>query len=447
MDDRTRTLLTAPPAPLLLRMATPNAIAFLIQSGVSLGEVWFVGRLGTGALAGIALVFPLLMLNQMMAGGAFGGAVASSVARALGAGDRDRADALLWHVVVLAVGGALVFLAVYLAFGRDFLAFLGGAGDVLDRADAYCRVLFGGGVAIWFMGMLSAVYRGTGNMRFPALLLIAQALVQVPLSGALVLGAFGLPQLGILGAAISAVTAAALSALVMLVGLAGPRQSVRLRWSACRLSAELFRDLFRVAGPASLSPLLTVATILSLTALVADFGPEALAGYGIGSRIEFLLVPLVFGLGAAMTSLVGLSTGAADHARAERIGWIGAAMAAALSGVAGVLLALFPGAWIPAFTGDPVAQEVATSYMRIVGPCFAFQGIGLSLYFASQGAGAMFWPVAATVVRILVAVGGALLLSRGLGLGVDGIFVAAAGAMVLYGLMIAGAVRAGAWRR
>lgn len=447
MDARTRHLLQAPPTPLLINLATPNAIAFLIQAAVSMMEVWFVGRLGTTALAGIALVFPLLMLTQMMAGGAAGGAVASAIARALGAGDRDRAERLLWHVIALALGGALLFLAVFALFGPAFLAFLGGRDEVLERAIAYCMVLFGGGVFIWLMGTISAVYRGTGNMRFPALLLIASAVVQVPLSGILVLGAFGAPSLGIVGAAISAVTAAALSSVIMLWRLTGDSQSVRLRWSACRLSAELFGDLLRVFAPASLSPLLTVATILSLTAIVAGFGPAALAGYGVGSRIEFLIVPLVFGLGAAMTALVGVATGAGDHARAERIGWIGAGMSALLAGSIGTALALFPGAWIPAFTDDPAAQAAASSYMRIVGPCFALQGVGLSLYFASQGAGAMLWPVAATVMRILVAVGGALLLAHGLGWGLQGVFAAAAGAMALYGLMIALAVKLGAWRR
>ncbi len=447
MDERTRELLEAPPAPLLIRLATPNAVAFLIQASVSMAEVWFVGRLGTTALAGIALVFPLLMLTQMMAGGAAGGAVASAVARALGAGDRARAERLLWHVIALAVGGALLFLTLFVLFGSSFLAFLGGRDEVLEQAVAYCVVLFGGGVFIWLMGTISAVYRGTGNMRFPALLLIASAAVQVPLSGILVLGAFGAPQLGIVGAAISAVSASALTSVIMLWRLTGDSQSVRLRWSACRFSAELFRDLFRVFAPASLSPLLTVATILSLTAIVAGFGPAALAGYGIGSRIEFLLVPLVFGLGAAMTSLVGVASGAKDYGRAERIGWIGAGMAAAMAGSVGLLLALFPSAWIPAFTDDAEAQAVAVSYMRTVGPFFALQGVGLSLYFASQGAGAMLWPVAATIMRILVAVGGALLLAHGFGWGLSGVFVAAAGAMALYGIIIAWAVKLGAWRR
>jgi Na+-driven multidrug efflux pump len=180
--------------------------------------------------------------------------------------------------------------------------------------------------------------------------------------------------------------------------------------------------------------------------MAATFGEAALAGYGIGSRIEFLLIPLVFGIGAAMTSLVGLSTGAGDTARAERIGWTGGAFAAGLAGSVGLVLALFPEAWIYAFTSDPEAFAAARDFIRIVGPCFAFQGLGLSLYFASQGAGAMTWPIVATIVRLIIAVGGGWGLALWLNIGLQGVFIAAAAAMVTFGMMIATSLKLGAWR-
>ena len=181
--------------------------------------------------------------------------------------------------------------------------------------------------------------------------------------------------------------------------------------------------------------------------MVATYGEAALAGYGIGSRIEFLLIPLVFGIGAAMTSLVGLSVGAGNIDRAEHIGWTGGFFAACLAGVVGVLLAFFPGVWISAFTDDPATFEASRTYILIVGPFFAFQGLGLSLYFASQGAGAMRWPIAATIVRFGFAVGGGWLLGFSFGMGLEGIFIGAAAAMLLYGVMIAASLKLGAWRK
>lgn len=202
-----------------------------------------------------------------------------------------------------------------------------------------------------------------------------------------------------------------------------------------------------VALPASLSPILTVSTVLILTALVGTFGDAALGGYGIGSRIEFLIIPLVFGFGAAMTSLVGMSIGAGNTARAERIAWIGGACASGIAGLVGVVLAIFPTVWITAFTNDPEVAASATHYIQIVGPFFFFQGLGMSLYFASQGASFMLWPVVATISRVLLAGLGAVLLAYTLNLGLQGIYYAAALAMTVYALVIAFAIRLGPWRR
>jgi Na+-driven multidrug efflux pump len=276
--------------------------------------------------------------------------------------------------------------------------------------------------------------------------MVLGACIQVPLTGCLVMGAFGLPALGIVGAAVSAIVSAAILSLVFLWRLIWGRQTLKLHWHARVLSRELFRDISKVAVPASLSPLLTILTVLSLTSLVGRFGEAALAGYGIGSRVEMLLVPLVFGLGAAMTSLVGLSLGAGNLARAERIGWLGGTMAAGVAGILGLLLALFPSAWIGAFTSDPATFAAAKSYIQIVGPCFALQGLGLSLYFASQGAGRMAWPILATILRILLSVGGALLLAFYFDFGLKGIYIAAGTGMVAYGVMIGAGLKLGAWR-
>ena len=447
MDSKTQHLLTAPPLGLLIGLATPNSIAFFIQSFVSMAEVWVIGTLGTAPLAAIALAFPLLMLMQTLPGGALGGAVASSIARALGAGKPERAERLIWHALALAAAGAGLILLTFTLGGYAFLRFLGGSELILDYAYRYGFILSLGGLGLWLVGVVTAIYRGMGDMRFPASMMIVNAVIQVPLSICLVTGAFGLPALGVAGAAVSAVVVAALVSTLMLLRLIYGNTLISLRRHPAVFSRELFADILRVFAPASLSPLLTVATIVSLTAIVGSFGEKALAGYGIGSRIEFLMIPLIFGLGAAMTSLVGMAIGAGDQARAERIGWIGSCCASVLAGSIGLLLAFTANAWIPVFTQDPEIHAAALAYMRIVAPCFAFMGLGFSLYFASQGAGAMLWPVTATATRILVAVGGALVFTRVIGMGLEGVFYAAAIAMVFYGVVIAAALKLGAWRR
>jgi Na+-driven multidrug efflux pump len=178
--------------------------------------------------------------------------------------------------------------------------------------------------------------------------------------------------------------------------------------------------------------------------LVGTIGPAAVAGYGTGSRLEYLLVPLVFGLGAPLGAMVGTSIGAGRRDRALRVAWTGAAIAGALTEAVGVAAAFAPNAWLTLFSSDPVMNEVGARYLQIVGPFYGFFGFGLALYFASQGAGRMGWPLVAGVLRVAVAVGGGWLALH-LGAGVAGVFAALAAAIATFGIVIATAVACGAW--
>ena len=446
MDNRTQEFLTQPVMPLLIRMSAPNTVAFFIQSIVVLTEVWFISKLGTNSLAAVALAFPLLMITQTMSGGALGGAITSAIARSMGANDIDKAERLIWHSVVISLGGALTFLLFFLLFGEQLLFLLGGRGDILKESYTYCSYLFLGGLILWLSGSMSAVLRGMGNMRFPATLMICTSFLQVFLSGGFILGWYGFPQIGVPGAAIATLISACVMVVIIFLKLMSKSIPVKLRLKQLILSRDLFNNIFEVAIPASVSPLLTVGTILVLTGLVGTFGTEALAGYGIGSRVEFLMIPLIFGIGTAMTSIVGANIGAKNIIRAETVGIYGGTSAGVVSIFIGLILALFPDAWIQFFTDDVKAFEVTKLYIQIVGPFYIFQGIGLSLYFASQGANAMKWPTIATIARFLIASIGGGISVHWLGFGIGSIFISSAIAMMIFGTMIFVSIKKGAWR-
>ena len=446
MDNRTQEFLSKPIVPLLIRMSAPNTVAFFIQSLVVLTEVWFISKLGTDSLAAVALAFPLLMITQTMSGGALGGAITSAVARSMGANDIDRVEKLIWHSVVISLGGALIFLILFLFFGNQLLFLLGGRGEILQESYAYCSVLFFGGALLWLSGSLSAVLRGMGNMRFPATLMVIASSFQVVLSGGFILGWFGFPKLGVPGAAVAVLITSAIMVTVILIKLQSNSVPASLKREKFQLSKSLFDNIFEVAIPASVSPLLTVGTILVLTGLVGTFGTEALAGYGIGSRVEFLMIPLIFGIGTAMTSIVGANIGAKEINRAEKVGIYGGSTAGIISVFIGLTLALFPESWIQFFTNDPKAFEVTKQYIQLVGPFYVFQGVGLSLYFASQGANAMKWPTIATIIRFLVASIGGAISVYWLGLGIESIFISSSVAMTIFGIMIFVSIKGGAWR-
>src|SRR2546425_133573 len=197
---RTRQLVEAPITPTLLRLAMPNVVVMVAQAAVSTCEMYFIGWLGAEALAGAALVFPLLMLMQTMSAGGMGGGVASAVARALGAGRRSDANALALHALVIAgVMGAL-FTTGALWGGPILYRAMGGTGEALAAALAYSNIVFAGALGVWLFNTLASVVRGTGNMLLPAGLVIGGGVLALMLSPALILGWGPVPPLGIAGA-------------------------------------------------------------------------------------------------------------------------------------------------------------------------------------------------------------------------------------------------------
>jgi Na+-driven multidrug efflux pump len=192
-------------------------------------------------------------------------------------------------------------------------------------------------------------------------------------------------------------------------------------------------DILRVGLPGSINTLLTNLNVIAITSLVGSSGVLALAGYGLAARLEYLQIPLVFGFGTALVTMVGTNIGAGQVQRARRVAWIGAAVAAGATGSVGVLVAIVPDLWLGLFTADRSVLAVGETYLRIVGPTYAFFGLGLALYFAAQGAGQLIPALLAGVGRFAVAVGGGWLALHGLDGGLAWLFGAIAAAFVLFG--------------
>ncbi len=446
MDLRTKALLEAPILPTLLRLAIPNVITTTVQASTGLIETYFIGMLGTDALAGVALVFPGLMLMQMMSAGAMGGGVSSAIARALGSGRRDDADATVSHALVIALGCAAFFSVAVLAGGPWLYAVLGGREGSLAAALAYSNIVFAGVILIWLFNTLANVIRGTGNTFVPAIVTVGGAVLLVPLSAALIFGFGPVPRLGIAGGAFALLTYYGLGTLAFAFYLWSGRGVVRPKLLETKLRWPLFRDILRIGAVASLTSLMTNVTIGLTTGLVGAFGAAAIAGYGVGTRLEYMLVPLSFGFGGALVALVGTNIGAGQRDRARRAAWIGGWTCFVICEAIGVAAALAPAAWLSLFDRDPAMIEAGSAYLRVVGPFYGFFGLGMALYFASQGAGALKWPLLAGLFRLFIAVAGGWLMLRWTG-NLTLVFMALGVALATFGIVIAAAVAAGAWFR
>jgi Na+-driven multidrug efflux pump len=239
----------------------------------------------------------------------------------------------------------------------------------------------------------------------------------------------------------------AVGSLVLFVCLRARGGIIRLSLAGVRLRWSLLADILRVGAVASLITVQTNLAVAVLTGLVGSVGAAAIAGYGIGSRLEYMLIPLVFGLGAPLVAMVGTNIGAGQLARARRVAWLGALIAGAVTEAIGLAAALAPTAWISLFSTDPDVLAAGAIYLRLAGPCYGCFGLGMALYFASQGAGRLLWPFLANLTRLIVATVGGWLVFRWLDGGLVGLFSMLAVALVLFGAINAGAMAAGSWSR
>jgi Na+-driven multidrug efflux pump len=248
MDARTRMLLEGPIVPTLLRLGAPNVLVMLSQAAVGLIETYFIGKLGTDALAGMALAFPVVMLMTMLSAGAMGGAIASAIARALGARRREDADALVMHAVVIGLGLGLLFTVTILSGGRWLYTAMGGTGGALSAALTYSNWVFAGATLIWLFNSLSAVVRGTGNMAVPAKITLVGTAILIPLSPLLIFGWGPVPALGIAGGAIALLLFYFAGTIALALYLWSPKSLLRPAVRHVVYRWRLFRDILRVGN-------------------------------------------------------------------------------------------------------------------------------------------------------------------------------------------------------
>ncbi|KAA0077557.1 MATE family efflux transporter [Tardiphaga sp. P9-11] len=437
-------LLDHPILPTILRLAWPNVVALTAGTIVVIAETSYIGRLGTEALAAMALVFPFVMLTMTMSGGAMGGGVSSAIARALGAGDRERAATLAGHALLIGICLGLVFTVGMLSFGPTLLEALGGRGSVLSQAVGYITIFFAGGVIPWLMNTFAAILRGTGNMKLPSAITLNSAVLQIILGGTLGLGLGPFPQFGMAGVAAGSLIAFSVGAAIMGWYVFSGRARVRPTLNGFKIQRGMFFDILKVGAIACFSPLQGVLTLTIFTHMLARFGTEVLAGYGVGARLEFMLTTLAFAVGVASVPIVGMAIGAGRVARARRVVWTGSLISFSVVGLLGTLIAFFPDAWVNLFTNDVGVRLASQQYLATCAPMYAFLGLATVTYFASQGAAKVLGPVLAQTARLVfVSVGGWYLLS--IDASAMSFFWLAAASMVLLGLLSALSVLLTPW--
>ena len=401
IHDLNHAILNGPIPQVMLKLALPTIAVLLVQTLIGLLETYFVSSLGTDVIAGVAVVFPILMLMQMLANGGFGGGLASAIARASGAGRSEDAQSLVWHGVILAgiLGG--VFSIVMLTSAQMIYHLMGVTGLALDAALKYSNIIFMGSPLIWAVALLSAALRGAGDTKTPARITLLGGVLLLPLSPIFIFGWGFIPAFGVAGAGLAVLSYYILALICLIRHMRATHSIIKL--SITPINFQFFKDILGIGSLSAIGIIQLNLTVVIITSLVGQFGSDAIAGYGIASRLDYVQVPLMFGIGSAIMTMVGINYGAGQFQRALHITWIGVFITFLITGSIGLFFSIFPSIWLDFFSHDPSVLQTGTNYLQHVAPFYGAIGIGMALYFAGQGSKRLLGPILAGTIRMIIA--------------------------------------------
>lgn len=400
-------LLGRHPLRAIVSLATPTTAVMLMAAISNVLHTYFVSRLGDDAIAAVSLVFPIALIMMTVVSGGLGTGVASGIARALGAGRPSDACGVAEHALAITVLLSVAGTAATELGGEALFRGMGGRGLVLEQATQFARVLFGGLLITFAIGTLDSILRGTGNVRIPAMCSTLSLGLQIALTP-LFMFTFGL---GLIGAPLATLSGQAIGLVPRLAYVFGGRAHFRPRPMPSRLRRAHVLEILRVGVPASLSAGLNYIALVILTGTVARFGNQYLAAYGLGTRLDFVLFSLGFGVAAAGLTLVGLATGAGRHDLVARYVAHSTLVAVAVVAVPAALVTVWPSLWIGLFTSAAGIHAVGGRYFAFVGPSYPFVVASMVVATAFQGLGRATVPLTVMAVRVLLVVTAALALA------------------------------------
>lgn len=382
------------PLSAIARLAVPNLIVFLAQMLMATVDGIVAARLGSGALAAVALVLPFQMLLGQTANGAYGSAVAGMIARATGAANPAAVRAIGWHALATAMLFGLLFSVGGVVYGPALYSLAGGRGEALELAMLYGAPIFLASCGVWLSGALAGIARGQGQMWLPALSLLLSAACHSVLSPQLA-GYFGISGIGI-----SWAVSFWLGVILLAAGVY--RGRLLSGFAQVRWAFSYVPGILRLALPSIGSTLLSNLCIVLAVRYAAAYGQDVLIGFGIAARLEYVLLPFAFGIGVSLIPLAGQARGAGDHASARKLALTGVLACGVLLGVAGTAFALAPGMWLRWFDIPSASLSIATLYLNLLGPFYLFLGFGISAYFAAQAFGQLLPIISSTALRAVI---------------------------------------------
>jgi len=428
-------------------LAVPMILEMATLSVTQIMDTYWVGKLGSAALAAVTISMTLRwVLNSLANGLGIGGMAV--VARRIGAHDKAQADHAAWQVVLLAIFVSIVLGVLGILVAEPTLRILGADAEVIVLGVPFLRILFGGLFTLVLIFVINSLLHGAGEARLTLWVLVLSQGLTIVLEPLLIFGWGPFPDLGVNGSAWAGVLGFGAGVLFQIAILLSGRARIAINLHDLRPDLPLMWHIVKIALPSTAQMTLRSTSRLIVLAIVGLYGTFATAGLGVANRI--LLIALIpgFGLANAAATLVGQNLGAAKPRRAERSAWWVTAYNAGLLAAFAVVFLAFARPLVAFFDPTPEVVDIGAECLRIIAPSLIFSAIGVVLTRGFDGAGNT---VPAMFVNLLTLWGTEIPLSYGLsqwtGLGITGVWVGRALANAANGLLFAFWFRLGRWKK
>lgn len=420
-----------PPLRAVVSLALPTTAVMVVGATSNVLHTYFVSRLGATAIAAVSLVFPISLVATAMMAGGIGSGVATAIAQALGSGRRAEAERIAEQAFLITLIVSVAFTVGLWAGAPGLFRLMGGRDEVLSGASRFARVLFGGAVITFTVSTCDSILRGEGNVRIPSIGSVISLTLQIVFTPiCMFLLGMGLP-----GAAVATLAGQVVGMIPRGRHIFSGRGALQPRIPPTAIAVGPAAAILRIGIPASLGTFTNYLGLMLLTAIVTRYGVHEIAAFGLGTRLDFLVLTLTFGVGSAVLTLVGLARGAGDVDRARTIVSQSLRLVGSLLLVLGGLLVVWPGAWLRFFTEDPEILEIGAHYLRAVAPSYPFLGASMIFAFGLQAQGRAVFPFLITLARTVVVLSVAVAIAS-THASISWLFVAMSGGNVAVSLLL-----------
>lgn len=356
---------TKPILPLLISMALPPTISMLIQSMYNIIDSIYVAKLGESALTAVSLAFPLQNLVLSLAVG-LGVGMNASIARNLGAGNQKEADNSVMHGLILAGVHSILFLLVGLFLTVPFLKMFTNDPQILSWGTSYCKIVICFSFGSIFHIAVEKIFQSVGNMMVPMLLQGVGAIINIVLDPIFIFGYFGVPALGVAGAAIATIIAQISACLLSILWLIRSHLPLHINWKEFSFQKSKLKELYIVAVPSTVVMAIPSTLVAILNGLLIGFSQTAVAVFGVYFKLQSFVYMPSSGLVQGMRPLVSFNYGAGNTKRMNDVIRYSISIAAGIFALGTLLFFVLSKNIMGIFSTDSNMIEMGQNALRII---------------------------------------------------------------------------------